>query len=232
MHSPPRVENPLFFLDYDGTLAPIVDDPTKAYPHPGVPDLLDSLRKRFPLYIVTGRYLIDLQAFLDSSLDAIGLHGIQRGRLGGEFTNELPEAARADIERYRAKVPTFDGLRIENKGPMFAIHYRQADDKSAVQRAIQDWLGDVPNSLDPIWGKDVVELRPRGVSKGSAVREIALRHTACTPVYIGDDVTDEDAFRELDDGAVTIKVGDGDTIARHRLAGVSEVVEYLSTYVN
>lgn len=231
MSAPPIVERPLFFLDYDGTLAPIVDDPTKAYPHPDVPGLLEDLADRFPLYIVTGRFLMDLTAFLDLPLEAIGLHGIQRGRLGGRSADALPEAARVAIDRYRESVPDVAGLRVEEKGPMFAVHYRLADDKAAARTAIRQWLGDVPTVVDPIWGKDVVELRPRDVSKGTAVREIANEYPDRTPIYLGDDVTDEDAFRALGGGAVTVKIGEGDTVAGYRLGGVEDVVEYLRRYV-
>ncbi len=230
MSTPPKTENPLFFLDYDGTLAPIVDDPMQAYPHPDVPDLLGTLGDRFPLYIVTGRYLMDLQKVFGGSFDAIGLHGIQRGRLGGRYTNTLPEDARSAIQRYRKTLPSFPGLRVEEKGPTFALHYRHVDDKSAAQDAIREWLNDVPNSLHPIWGKDVLELRPVGISKGTAVRETVRKHPDHTPVYLGDDVTDEDAFLELGDDAVTVKVGTGETAARYRLDGVEDVVEYLRGY--
>lgn len=231
MRLPPIVDDPLFFLDYDGTLAPIVDDPNKAYPHPDIPDLLDALSARFPVYIVTGRYLVDLQSIFDRALNAIGLHGVQRGRLGGGYTNTLPDAAKDAIAWYRGNPPVFEGLRIEDKGPMFAIHYRLVEDKAAARDAIQKWLDDVPESLDPIWGKDVVELRPSGISKGSVVRDIAHQHERRTPVYVGDDVTDEDAFRELGDEAITVKVGEGETLARYRLAGVDDVVEYLRQYL-
>lgn len=231
MRLPPVVDNPLFFLDYDGTLAPIVDDPSQAYPHPDIPELLDELSARFPVFIVTGRYLADLQSIFDRTLDAIGLHGVQRGRLGGEYTNSIPEGAKSAIDWYRSNLPTFEGLTVEDKGPMFAIHYRLVDDKEAAREAIRKWLEDVPVSLNPIWGKDVVELRPSEISKGSVVRDIAHQHEQHTPVYLGDDVTDEDAFRELEDGAVTVKVGEGETLAKYRLAGIGDVVEYLKQYV-
>jgi trehalose 6-phosphate phosphatase len=87
----------------------------------------------------------------------------------------------------------------------------------------------VPEGLEPVWGKKVVELRPRGVSKGAAVARVAAAHPARTPVFLGDDVTDEDAFRALNErpGAVTVKVGPGETAARFRLPDVDAVVTYL-----
>lgn len=228
---PPTVEHPLFFLDYDGTLAPIVDDPMQAYPHPDIPDMLDALAEKYPVWIVTGRYLNDLEVLLDRPQEAIGLHGIQRGRLGDGAENVMPEDAREAIDALRTSVPSFEGLRVEEKGPMFAVHYRMAENKAGARAALREWLTELPSSLDPIWGKDVVELRPRGVSKGTAVREIADRYSDRTALYLGDDVTDEDAFRALGRDAVTVKVGEGETVARYRLKDVDEVVEYLRSYL-
>lgn len=228
---PPVIKDPLFFLDYDGTLAPIVDDPMEAYPHEAVPGILEALTEQAPVYIVTGRYLADLQELMSMPLDAIGLHGVQRGILGGKVTNAISQEARAAIDRFRTNAPEFDGINIEEKGPLFAVHYRLADDKEAARQAIREWLGDVPDSLDPIWGKDVVELRPADVSKGTAVRDVAARHADRTPIYIGDDVTDEDAFTALEDDAITIKVGAGETVARYRLEDPDQVVDYLRQYL-
>lgn len=228
---PPVVDEPLFFLDYDGTLAPIVDEPAEAYPHQAIPAILDELARRHPLYIVTGRNLDDVEKLLGKPYQAIGLHGVQLGTLQGSKRSAISDRARAAIDRFRISAPQGEGLQIEEKGPLFAVHYRQASDKEAARFAIRQWLADVPGVLDPIWGKDVVELRPSDVSKGTAVREIADLHPDRTPLYIGDDVTDEDAFRALDDDAVTIKVGEGETGARYRLAGVEDVATYLKRYV-
>lgn len=230
MH-PPVVQNPLFFLDYDGTLAPIVDDPMKAYPHESVPGILEALSERAPVYIVTGRYLADLNDFITMPIEAIGLHGIQRGTLGGRVSDAISDEARRAIDAYRKTVPTLEGIKLEEKGPLFAVHYRLAEDKEAARASLREWLDDVPEVLDPIWGKNVVELRPADVSKGTAVQDIAARHPDRTPLYLGDDVTDEDAFRALGDDAITIKVGEGETAARFRLAGIDDVVSYLKEFL-
>ncbi len=229
--TPPLVKRPLFFLDYDGTLAPIVDDPMQAGPHPEIPAILEELDTRHPLFIVTGRYPSHLRTFLDTSFNVIGLHGVQKGRLYGELSSVISGHAQEVIDRYRRTAPTSNGIRLEDKGPMFALHYRLAPDKDAARDSIRRWLGDVPEVLDPIWGKDVVELRPAGISKGTAVGEIAARHPDRTPLYVGDDVTDEDAFQALGDGAITIKVGEGETAARYRLATIDDVVAYLKKYL-
>ncbi len=231
---PPVVENPLFFLDYDGTLAPIVDDPDAAVPHPQAPALLRELDAHSPLWIVTGRDLQALSSFLDRPYSAIGLHGAQEGVVGRDARSLMSDAAAEALKALRDSVPAAEGLRVEEKDRSFAVHYRAVDDEAAAQAQLKDWLADLPDVLDAIWGKKVVELRPDGLTKGTAVRRIADRHPGHVPVYLGDDVTDEDAFAALQDlnrKAVTVKVGNDETRADHRLSGPDAVMDYLRRYV-
>jgi trehalose 6-phosphate phosphatase len=231
---PPVVDRPLFFLDYDGTLAPIVDDPAAATPHPDVPGLLRELEARFPVWIVTGRDLRALSSFLDQPLRAIGLHGAQEGVIGGEVHRLMPDAAAEALTRLRRSIPSVDGLRVEDKDEAFAVHYREVDDEREAQERLSAWLDAMPEMLDAIWGKKVVELRPEGLTKGTAVRRVAAEHPDRTPVYLGDDTTDEDAFealQALDRAAVTVRIGDEETRADYRLAGPDEVVAHLQQYL-
>ncbi len=228
---PPVVHNPLFFLDYDGTLAPITDHPMTAYPYPGVRDLLTGLHERYPLWIVTGRHLRDLAVLLGLPLPAIGLHGVQEARIGGEIVSRMPGEARAAVEVLKQTVPEIEGTWVEDKEHTFTVHYRDAVEKAKVRELLGAWLSELPETLHAIWGKDIVEPRPRGIDKGIAVRRIVLKYGRHTPIYIGDDTTDEDAFRELDGDAVTIKVGAGETAARYRLPGPEAVIAYLQEYI-
>ena len=228
---PPLVSDPIFFLDYDGTLAPIVDEPSEAYPHEEALGILERLAEAHPVVLVTGRKLADLKVLLPLPLEAVGLHGLQRGRIGDEIEDRTPREVLELIRRMRETVPTGEGIRVEEKGSMFAVHYRLSPDKDSARELLRDWLMDVPSSLDQIWGKDVVELRPRGISKGTAVLEVAAQFSGRMPIYIGDDVTDEDAFKALGKNAVTIKVGEGDTAAEFRLNDVDDVIEYLRRYL-
>lgn len=231
---PPVVENPLFFLDYDGTLAPIVDDPEAAVPHPEAPPLLRELDARYPLWIVTGRDLQALSSFLDQPFQAIGLHGAQRGTIGASVERLMPDEAAEGLARLRESVPLGEGIQVEEKDQSFAVHYRQARDRDAARQELEDWLEPLPKEFDAIWGKAVVELRPKGLTKGTAVRRVSEEHPDRTPVYLGDDVTDEDAFaalQNMDREAVTVKVGAGKTRAEARLSGPDAVVEYLRQYV-
>jgi trehalose 6-phosphate phosphatase len=231
---PPVVDRPLFFLDYDGTLAPIVDDPDAAVPHPDVPDLLRQLDAQYPVWIVTGRDLQALSAFLDQSLNAIGLHGAQQGTIGGTVERLMPDDAAQALKQLRQSVPSMDGLAVEDKDQSFAVHYREVDREAEARERLQSWLDAMPEMLDAIWGKKVVELRPEGLTKGTAVRRIAEEHPNRVPVYLGDDTTDEDAFtalQNLDRETVTVRIGEAATRADHRLAGPDAVVDYLRRYV-
>ena len=229
----PIPSSPILFLDYDGTLAPIVPDPTRAFPHPAAPGLLVELEQRHPLYIVTGRHLKALESFIDEPYPAIGLHGMQEGTIHGDVTDLISDEARAALDRMRHSVPNLTGIVVEPKGPTFAVHYRDAVDEEAALEALEIWVEPLPSVLDVIRGKKVYEVRPRGVSKGTAVRSLMERHPGRVPVYIGDDTTDEDAFEALVDvpDAVTIRVGGGETAARYHLGGPDDVVEYLSRYL-
>lgn len=231
---PPVVDSPLFFLDYDGTLAPIVDDPEAAVPHPDAPDLLRQLDAQYPVWIVTGRDLQALSSFLDRPYNAIGLHGAQEGVVGKEMHALMSDAAAKALQARRRSVPSIDGLRVEEKDQSFAVHYREVEDEAETTSRIERWLEDLPEGLDVIWGKKVVELRPKGLTKGTAVQRIADEHPNHVPVYLGDDVTDEDAFaalQEMDRDAVTIKVGTEDTRADARLEDPDAVMDYLRRYV-
>ena len=236
---PPVVQHPLFFLDYDGTLAPIVDDPSAAHPHPDVPDLLEALVARHPVWIVSGRYLRDVETFFEAAgllglkLPAIGLHGMQEGVLGQEATSLASEEAVRALSDMRQRLPDIEGVEVEDKGDAFAVHYRAAEDEADTLNQLHDWADEMPSQLEAVWGKKVVELRPRGLTKGTAVRRVIDQHPDETPVYLGDDTTDEDAFEELEhtEGAVTVRVGGGETAAHYRLSDPEAVVHYLRKYV-
>jgi len=228
---PPVVPDPVFLLDYDGTLAEIAPRPELARPYPGVPGLLVALARRHPVYLVTGRRLADLERLLGPlGLPAFGVHGAEEGVLGGAVKSRVPEEAARAVRDLLSRLPRVPGLRVEDKGLALALHYRGAPDEAAVMAAIEPLLGRVPPGFEVIRGKKVVEIKPEGATKGAVAREVAARHPGRTPVAIGDDATDEAMFQALPHG-VTIKVGPGPTAARYRLEGVPEVVRYLKQYL-
>ena len=232
---PPHPDRPLLFLDYDGTLAPIVDDPAQAVPHPEVPDVLARLADLHPVVIVTGRDLASLSRLLTGMrVRAVGLHGAETGWSDGTVEARAAEEHADVLQRLRADVPQLEGIVVEDKGAAFAVHYRHAPDAETARSALRTWAQAVPDGLTAIWGKMVVELRAENVSKGTAVAALAAEHPDRTPVYLGDDVTDEDAFEALHSlrqPVVTVKVGSGETVAAHRLPDSDAVVAYLRGFL-
>ena len=227
---PPVPDDPLFILDYDGTLAEVSERPDQATPHRDAIALLGRLEERHPVAILTGRAIADLGELLDApGLRVIGVHGIESGTIGGSVESLVPDAVAAQLDSLRERLPDVDGLQVEDKGSAIALHYRNAPDPGAAEASLRDWSRAVPDALEPLWGKMVLEIRPRGYDKGRAAETLMGEHPERTPVVIGDDTTDEEAFRAVGSG-VTIKVGEGATAARYRLPDVDAVMDYLRRF--
>ena len=230
-------------LDYDGTLAPIAPTPDAAVPYPGTAALLGRLAATpaTRVAIVTGRSIDDVRRFLDlDDVYYVGIHGLELRRPGSTVTDSaagrrarmvLPRL----VERLRPELDGRPGLLLEEKGAAVAVHYRLAAESDAahgraVVEGLVDDLRDAGEAIDLLRGHEVVEVRPAGVDKGRALCELlASDAPGSLPLYIGDDRTDEDAFRALPAAAVTIRVGPADveTRAQFRLADPAAVHSFL-----
>ena len=179
------VKKPLILLDYDGTLAPLVLNPALAYPHPEVPRLLLALTSRYPLYIVTGRRVQDLEILLPvPSLKVVGVHGLEERTVGEELKSQkISERALVSLNLLRKNLPKVTGLRVEDKGMTIALHYRGVLDEADVEETLRAWILDIPEELEALWGKKVLEVRPIGFGKGKSVLQLAARHTECIYWY-------------------------------------------------
>ncbi len=229
MNDPRILDHPLFLLDYDGTLAEIVDDPEAAIPHPDVPALLAALNARYPVFLVSGRSVASLSRLLEvPELNVVGVHGMESGILGEDAEPLVDEGDLDALDTVREQLPDIPGLNAEDKGLAIALHYRNVD--AAGEAALRTWAETTPDTLDRLWGKKVLELRPHGYSKGRTAARLAAEHPQATPVFIGDDTTDEEAFAAIPQG-LSVKVGEGDTQAQARLADVAAVVAYLKRYL-
>jgi trehalose 6-phosphate phosphatase len=233
----PHVKTPVLILDFDGTLSEIQPHPSDARPYPGVVNLLEKINQTYPVIIVTGRLLEQLEKILPKPpLFAYGLHGTQSGFLGGAKSwGDISNDALESLKLLRKSIPQIDGLIVEDKHYGFALHYRNylnsEQSERSVTKVLDLWLkNNIPNCLTLLKGKKVYDIRAAGYSKASAVKDIVRKFPQHTPVYIGDDTTDEQAFEELNtlsSESITIKVGPGLSQAKYRLESVADVVAYL-----
>lgn len=219
-----RAGRMLFAVDFDGTLAPIVDDPDAATPLPAAKDALRRLAARpdSDAAIVSGRALEDVRPRLGlENLYYAGNHGMEIE--GPEIERRHPEAVAARprlaacAEAVRRALADVDGASVEDKGLTLSVHYRRVDDPdvaATVPGRVRAGCADVPG-LRITEGKKVVEIRPDVPwDKGRATRFLlealeAGGETLVPAVFIGDDRTDEDAFRVVREWGGGIIVGPG-----------------------
>jgi alpha,alpha-trehalase len=228
------------FLDYDGTLTPIVSHPENAGLSDSMREALRELVARAPVAILSGRDLDDVRRRVD--LDGIvyaGSHGFDiagpglRRELGAEF---LPELDLTEKELHKA-LDGIPGARVERKRFSIAVHYRNVNENDVpeVARAVHA-VAAGHHGLRRINGKKVYELLPDiGWDKGKAVMwlfetlGLESRSGGICPIYIGDDATDEDAFRALEKRGVGILVSEQPqvTAASYWLKNPEEVERFL-----
>ncbi|MGY1803294.1 trehalose-phosphatase [Blastococcus sp. SYSU D00922] len=218
--------------DYDGVLARLRDDPSDAVPEEGVAEVLARLAAvdGVTVAMVSGRGVADLRSTsgLTGPLRWVGSHGAE---FDGPLTGELADRRDALAERLAPLVAGTPGARLEVKPASVAVHVRQVADRVAAAALLDQARSSADSSLTLKPGKDVLELAVTDADKGSALRRLADELGAAATLYLGDDVTDEDGFRALGPGDVTVKIGDGDTAAQHRVpdtAGALAVLQHLA----
>jgi len=233
---------PAFFLDYDGTLTPIVARPEQAVLSTAMRETLERLARHSTVAIVSGRGLADVRqrVGLDNLVYA-GSHGFEidgpdRARLQNEKGVEALPALEAAEKQLRERLAEIDGAQVERKKFSIAVHYRNVApaQTEAVARIVDD-VRQGQEGLRQGQGKKVFELQPDvDWDKGHAVRwlmeRLGLDSSRVRPIYIGDDVTDEDAFRALQGLGRGIKVHGGEaqtTYADYGLAAPDDVRRFL-----
>jgi len=220
--------------DYDGTVAPIVDDPSRARPHREsvVAMRMLSAMPQTHVAIISGRALRDLAELAGAPQDVhlVGSHGSE---FDLDFATSLPpEAAKLRdhlLDELKEIAGRGNGFHIETKPASVAFHFRNADEETA-REAVEAVLQG-PASTEGVFtkeGKKVVELGVVSTDKGTALETIRRRVGASAVIFFGDDDTDEDAFATLKGPDVAVKVGDGETVATYRVDGPHEVARVLA----
>lgn len=209
------------FLDVDGTLLDIAETPTAVEVPPWLPSALTklSLLCGDALAILSGRPIeaID-ELFAPTRLPAAGVHGAElrlsaNGRVlrrAEQVPQELRSSLVALAEEY--------GARFEDKGLSVALHYRELVSPAPLLRAVRTLKDSIAlHAYDLLFGKEVIELKPSGIDKGTALQAFMAYppFAGRQPVFAGDDRTDDDAFRALSDlGGIGISVGARNSLAK------------------
>ena len=236
-----EAQNLFLFLDYDGTLTPIVSTPDIALCPPEVKGVLANLRDspKVFLTIVSGRSLEDIREKVGiPGIIYVGNYGLEIENPAGMHKKKLSANRQREynniVQTLKESLKEIPGILFEDKGSILAVHYRNVPPEyfDRVHHAVGKTMGDWEGRWQIARGKMVLEIRPKvDFNKGKAVREIL--QSAITPkalpVYLGDDPTDEDAFRAIKGEGITVFVGDARNAseADHYLKDPSEVMEFL-----
>lgn len=225
---------PALFLDFDGTLVDIAEEPHLISVPASLNDVLARLSQRLDgrIAIVSGRAVQNLDEHVDlAAIAAAGSHGGEMRLAGAKSANGIAPIATAASGAVRAFVGEHDGLMLEEKPHGMAVHYRAVP--GAAQMVVErlEMLAGM-HDLAVKRGKMVAELLPRGFNKGAAVHSLMMTEPfeGGLPIFIGDDVTDEDGFAAAAElGGFGILVGPArDTAAHYRLQGPEEVYAWLT----
>ncbi|MGY8523602.1 trehalose-phosphatase [Paracidovorax citrulli] len=201
------------FLDFDGTLADLAPRPDLVQVEAELVGTLRALHRHLngALAIVSGRTIAELDHFLQPlKLPTAGVHGAEMRAADGSRLEVPGFDLQALLPSLEALVADNPGLRLERKPMALAVHYRAVPALEAmVRESVADSLCNV-SGAEMLHGKMVVEVKPAGVTKGSAI-ELMMRSAPFAgrlPVFAGDDVTDEDGFAMVNHlGGLGVLVG-------------------------
>jgi trehalose 6-phosphate phosphatase len=227
-----RATRLLVTSDFDGTLAPIVNNPADARALPDAAETLVALADlpSTAAALISGRALDVLRALskfsgVASTVHLVGSHGAE---FDTGFSHDIDPAL---LDRIAAELNAIaegrPGVTVETKPASVALHVRNAspDDGQAAlldaRAASESWDAHATE------GKSVLEFAVIQTDKGEAIDILRKQHDATAVVYFGDDVTDEKAFRRLTESDVGVKVGPGDTLARYRVQAPEDVAAAL-----
>lgn len=231
--------HPLLAFDFDGTIAPIVDEPDAAFAPSEVAVALTRLSALAPVAVVTGRGVADAARRLGFAPQyLVGNHGMEGLPTGAGTPDLVAEAAvcRGWRDQLRAQgigSEADTAVRVEDKTLSLSVHWRGAVDEAAASAAVEAAAARLSPTPRRIAGKCVLNLLPPGArDKGDALAWLAAFEGAGAVLFVGDDVTDELAFEHAPPGWITVRIGPFEsTHARFRLDGQDEVAELVEALV-
>jgi trehalose 6-phosphate phosphatase len=230
----------LLAFDFDGVLAPIVPLPPDARPLPGSVEAIERLSRVDGVVtaLVSGRSRGDLAqvsgATPSTRLLLVGSHGAEVDEGGPAGLDDAARTRLAAVTALLADVvAAHPGAHLEHKPASVVLHTRLIDDERSAAEATRDALallrGRAGVHVTP--GKEVVEAAVVEAGKGAALQRLRDAFAAQVMLYVGDDVTDEDAFAVLGPDDVGVKVGGGDTLAAYRVPDPGAVRDLLDLLV-
>jgi trehalose-phosphatase len=216
-----QAQNLFLFLDYDGTLTSIVSRPELALCPSDVKRYLEELRDLSNVYIaiISGRSLEDLRKEVEvSGIIYVGNHGLEIEYPDGRQKKILSSARAGELKSITQNLQNvlkeIPGILFEEKGPILSVHYRNVPQEFSkqIRQAIEEELHQWKGRWKMASGKKVLEIQPNvDFHKGKAVREILKTFSTGVflPIYLGDDQTDENAFRVLKGHGISVFIGPG-----------------------
>ena len=231
---------PCLFLDIDGTLSDFQLNPTDSYIPTKTLNILGKIiSKEIPVVAVTGRDIDSARKLFGSiHLPIAALHGLEI-YLENEKVLHKPKNFTEISHIYKILAQaciSYPSLLIENKKSSIALHYMKAPELEDIAKKIILESQKIFPNLKLIQGKFVYELIPAQANKGVAIKEVLAhlnQYEVYTPIFIGDDVTDEDGFyfvNQVQDG-ISIKVGQGLTHAKYQLHDTKQVHDFLELFL-
>jgi trehalose 6-phosphate phosphatase len=232
---PPLTPDTALFLDFDGTLVALAPQPELVQVPIGLTSILAALSRQLngALALVSGRRLLDLDSFLAPLLlPAAGEHGAQRRTSDGLLISAPPPDLQQVLLAAEGLLQRHPGLKLERKNLALSLHYRHAPELEDLCLQVMREAVERSAGLDLMLGKCVVDVKPAGFSKGTAIAAFMTEapFAGRMPLFAGDDITDEAGFEQVRRmGGHTIKVGPGPTAAQYRCDSVAQLAGWLQS---